>query len=193
MPYSLIRQRYSDVPGRGRVLGENVYLDKIPQDSKIFVFYFPHESLSYSELEIKLRKYGKESENGIFVNMGKIGSSTYFKMVEDFEIVSLPVIIVTGVQEVAVIETNEGEKTVYAKIDNKTLLNSPNKTMETIAEIVNLFILKKFSLIPQRVRGAERKALLLKIKDQIFEVFRNIKEISFGLTDGVLTLKFNGE
>ena len=94
MSYSLVHVKRQEA--RGRNLGENVYLDDLPNNSDVFVFYYPSTSAPYTELESKLRDYGRQTGGDVFINMGKVGDNKYREIVHDFDIGDLPVIVITG-------------------------------------------------------------------------------------------------
>ena len=75
MAYSLVRVREQEDPKR--VLGSNVYFDNLPADSSVFIFYYPNPGLYFGELETRVKTYGRQAGDKIFVNMGKIGDRNY--------------------------------------------------------------------------------------------------------------------
>lgn len=174
----------------GRVLGENVYLDNLPHNSKVFVFYYPHEAVPYIELNDGLKSYGRNSGTDIFVNIGKIGVDQYSKMVKEFQIDPLPVIIVTGTLEVAAITSGTGGNTAFVRIDNKYLLKNSTRTMQILAQIVNLFIAGKIREASERARKVQQIAVLASFKDSLISIFKEIQEVTVGVSDGTFSVKF---
>ena len=95
-------------------------------------------------LKNRLKEIGeKESGKDFFVHIGKIGGNDYDKMVTDFKIRQLPVIIITGKDTVATLRSQTSDSddlTAYVRLDNEYLLKNIERTMGAVGEIVNLFV-----------------------------------------------------
>ena len=185
MSYRLVLTK-NDQDG-GRILGENVFIENLPSASDIFIFFYPSESFSMESLETWLRNYDKKIGVKIFVNMGRIGDRNYQRIVRHFEIKTLPVIIITGKDDIASIKDGNDSKTVYVKFEGGSLKNL-ERTISFVEKAVNLLIDDKIKEAQQQTR----EFLFSTIKDSILRTFQNIQEISVGLLDGTFKVIFKG-
>jgi hypothetical protein len=191
MAYSLVHS--VNDPVSDRIIGENVYIENMPHDSDIFVFYYPSTSAPYTDLEDKLRAYGEKSEKAVFVNMSKVGGDKYSKIIKRFEIEGLPVIVITGRDTIAGLQTEDNkDKTVFVRLDKKNLLKDGGRTMEVVEEIVNLFMEGKISEAFRQAKASQHVAVLVRVKEIVSRLLTSIDEITIGLIDGSFKVKFKG-
>lgn len=129
MSYKLVLSQH--VNGTIRDIGENVFLDNLPEDYKVFLFYYPSAMLNV-ELENNLRSIGKLAGKNLFVNIGRLNDTKYTKIRNTFEIRELPVIVLTGIDALACIKHDGDYSTAYIRIDSKKLLSSVELTVKWV-------------------------------------------------------------
>jgi hypothetical protein len=85
-------------PEPGKDFGENVFLDNLPSDYKVYVFSYPAE-MPDTTLEDKLRDLGNITGNNLFVNVGRLDDPQHDKIVKLFGVnlkrVPFPVVLLT--------------------------------------------------------------------------------------------------
>src|SRR5262249_40601561 len=89
-------------------------------------------------LESALRDLGEMSGNNLFVNIGRLDDPEYDKIRNHFGIKPLPVIVITADPNLA--SPLDTYATGFVRIDSKTLLNSPERTINCVQEVLNLFL-----------------------------------------------------
>ena len=189
MAYSLVRIREQEDPKR--VIGSNVYFDNLPAESSVFIFYYPNPGLYFGELEARMKSYGQQTGDQIFVNMGRIGDKNYSRLVNEFRIDPLPVVIITGRDTVAMGQTDIGLETAYVRIDNKSLFKNLDRALNILGQIVNLYLSGRIAEGYKRAKNTQRTAILYSIKNSILAVLKSIEEISIDFVSGGFTLKRN--
>lgn len=127
------------VEGREKAVGENVFLDNLDYDYKVYLFYYPG-AMPNDELEEKLRTLGNITGNNLFLNIGQLNDRKFDMIREKFKIQTTPVIIITGIDGIASLKENSSLSTAYVRLDNEDLLKSVNKTIKCVQTIYYSFI-----------------------------------------------------
>jgi hypothetical protein len=146
-------------------------------------------------LERKLRNFGDITGKNLFVNIGRLNDPKYRKVKKTFDIVDLPVIIVTGIEGLASVRTERYFSTAYVKIDNKNLLNSPDLTIQSLERLFNLFLGGEIVEAMKQVTTDERNAIVSKVKQVVIKALKEIanflsdKDITVSLIEGKFELK----
>jgi hypothetical protein len=125
--------------GQERAGGENVFLDDLKHDYKVYLFYYPG-AMPNEDLENKLHKLGDITGKNLFVNIGQLDDPKFDTMKEKFEIRNLPVIVMTGIDGIASLGDEKHLSTAYVRIDNGERLKSVDSTLQCVQMIFNLFI-----------------------------------------------------
>lgn len=194
MPYKLILSEA--VEERTRAVGENVFFDDLSPDYKVFMFYYP-SAMPNQDLEAKLRNLGEMTGSNLFVNIGRYDDPNYDKIVNKFNIKKTPVIIVTGVDELA--SAPGIFSTAYVRIDNKSLLESSERLLECLQKLFHLFIAGKVAEAMSEYKKdklnlfASRFMEILKHGFQEIWQFIDRRDISFSWIEGKLELKRSGQ
>jgi hypothetical protein len=142
------------------------------------------------DLETKLRKLGEVAGTNLFVNIAKLDDPNYVKIVNKFNVKTLPTIIMTAIDKLAFSPAEYS--TAYVKIDDKRLLDSPELTFECIQKMFNLFIVGKIS---EAVREKNHDARISRFKGVINDALKGIQgylmkwDISFSFMGGKLEVK----
>lgn len=201
MTYRLIlTETFDEKP---RDIGENVYLDNLPDDYKVYALYYPGISPN-QVLEDKLRLLGDISGKNLFVNIGRRNDPSFSKIINRFEIRDYPVIIVTGIKELASLKI-ENDKLLtayiknYVKLDKKKLYDSVELIIRCIERQSNLFLDGKIAEAVKQTTKFEREATFSRLKAVLSNKLEGINEffsrrdiaISWSLTGGALELKQN--
>jgi hypothetical protein len=193
MPYQLILSE--PIVGKDRDKGENVFIDNLPSDYSVYLFYYPG-AMPNEELERKLRDLGEIAGNNLFVNIGRLNDPHYGQMARMFDIRNLPVVILTAIDRLASPLTEH--LTMYAKIDDKRLMDSPDLVLECSQTIHNLLIQGKIKEAMSQPKHMKRQALISRLKktvsNALVEIWNFVKdvEISVSLIEGRFELKHNG-
>ena len=108
----------SGMPEFKEGVDEDVYLDDIPSDYKVYLLYYPGPLLN-EDLENKLRTLGEITGRNLFVYIGRLDDPKYSKIASTFKIMKLPVIIITGVEGFASVKSGNYYSTAFVKLDNK--------------------------------------------------------------------------
>jgi hypothetical protein len=190
MSYRLI---LTERPREGeRMVGENVFLDDLPADCKVFLFYYPGQ-LRNKGLEQRLRELGNITGKNLFVNIGGLNDPRLGEIEKRFAIRKNPVVVVTAIDTLA--SPADEYLTAYARLDSKHLLDSPDRTIECVQELFNLFIQGKVSKAISRAKWQQRTELLAQIGNFFSDALKGIgdfiaeTDISFSFVEGKLELK----
>jgi hypothetical protein len=178
-------------------IGENVFFEGIPVEYKVYLFYYP-SVMPNEDLENKLRKLGEITGKNLFVNIGRLNDPNYSKIKKKFEITNLPVIIMTGIDEVASIEDGVYYSTAYVRLDNEKLLNSTDLTIKSLERLFNLFINQEIVQALKQAQKDGRNALVSYIKNEMSIVLKKLgrylseRDIGVSLFEGKFELKKSG-
>jgi hypothetical protein len=191
----LIEKPTPAVAGKPRDVGENVFLNNIPSNYKVYLFYYPG-SMGNDALEGGLRKLGEKTGHNLFVNIGQLDDPDYDTVTTRFEMKTLPAIVITAVSDLA--SLNNEYLSAYARLDSKQLLKSPEKTLQCVLEIFNLFLQGKVSEALAHAQSRQRAELLKRLGGLITDVLKPLlkfideRDISFSLFEGKFELKKAG-
>jgi hypothetical protein len=194
MPYKLILSEA--VEETTKAVGENVFFDDLSPDYKVFMFYYP-SAMANQDLEAKLRSLGGMTGSNLFVNIGRWDDPNYDKVVKKFNIKKMPVIIVTAIDQLA--SAPGIFSTAYVRVDNKSLLESPERLLECLQKLFHLFIAGKVSEAMKEYKKdklnlfASHFMEILKHGFQEIWQFIDKKDISFSWIEGKLELKGSGQ
>jgi hypothetical protein len=124
---------------REKAVGDNIFLANLPTSPKVFAFFYPGSD-DTSKVEERLRTLGQKTGDNLFINFGTLTDPDYDQAVECFGIGPLPVIVVTAVAPLAATPTG---KTVFVRLDGKSLIERPDVLVRTVEELFNLFLAGK--------------------------------------------------
>src|SRR5438094_408529 len=128
MAYQLVLSQGDGAKALGtKNLGEDVFLDDLSRDFKVYLLYYSG-AVPNEDLEARLRNLGKVTGNNLFVNIGRLGDPNYNKIKKKFAIKNLPVLLMTGVEELASAKSEPA--TAYVRLDSKAFLASPDAVIE---------------------------------------------------------------
>jgi hypothetical protein len=196
MAYKLI---FSECPVEGQItkdIGENVFLADLPNDYKVYVFYYGG-AMANEPLEERLRVLGNITGNNLFVNIGRLNDPQYDEVKKRFGIKQFPVIIMTAIDTLA--SPVDDYITSFVRLDSKYLLDSPDRTVECVQELFNLFILGKVSKAMSLAKQQQRAELLRELANVFATGFESLKDfiaerdIYISLLEGKFELKRSGD
>ena len=192
MPYQLVLSELKDEITRD--VGENVFFNNLPSEYEVYIFYYPG-AMPNVELESRLRNFGNITGKNLFVNIGRLNDPNYGKIRNKFNIMNLPVIIITASDFLA--SPPEEFSTAYVRIDNKKLLNSPD-LMECIQRLFNMFIDKKISEALSQFKKDQRDVFVTNLKSIVNNTLKGVwtfleeRDVSVSLIEGKFELKKSG-
>jgi hypothetical protein len=196
MTYQLI---LADPPVEGQIkkdVGENVFLAELPADYKVFAFYYAG-AMANEKLEERLRSLGNMAGKNLFVNIGHLNDPQYDKIERRFAIEKLPVIIVTALDTLA--SPPDEHLTAFARLDNKHLLDSPERATECVQQLFNLFIQGKVREAMSEAKWQQRQELLIVLGNFFAAAFKPVgdlifkRDISISVLEGKFELKQHGK
>ena len=134
--------------------------------------------------------------SNLFINIGRYDDPNYDKIVNKFNIKKTPVVLVTAIDELA--SAPGIFSTAYVRVDNKSLLESPERLLECLQKLFHLFIAGKVSEAMSEYKKdklnlfASRFMEILKHGFQEIWQFIDKRDISFSWIEGKLELKRSG-
>lgn len=197
MPYSLVFSDASDrLPGKRGMgekdIGENVLFADLPAAYKVFAFYYPGD-MTDPALETALRNLAAATGQNLFVNIGRLNDPQLDKIARRFEIEEYPVLIMTADPSLA---SAEGEtESAYVRLDDKHLLKSPERTVQTVTALFNLFLQGKVAEALASAKGRQRSEKIRMVTDFFAGSLRHVGnfvqslELSYSFIEGSLSLK----
>jgi|HubBroStandDraft_6_1064221.scaffolds.fasta_scaffold12255_6 hypothetical protein len=194
MPSRLIFYEAPD-PAQTRAVGENVFFNDVPPECKVFLFYYPG-AMPDQDLESKLRALGQRTGTNLFVNIGWLNDPQYDKIVKYFAIQRNPVIVITAVPDLA--SPFQDFATIYARLDSTQLLSSPERTLDCVLKLFNLYIQGKVAEAVVEAKSRERKELLRLVTRFMVNALKSIgefiaeRDISISIVEGKFELKRSG-
>jgi hypothetical protein len=193
MPYRLVLSEH--VEEKTRDVGENVFFDDLSSDYKVYMLYYPG-AMPNQDLEDKLKSFGTITGANLFINIGRLNDPNYEKIRNKFNIKKLPVIIVTAIDELASAPGNFS--TAFVRIDSKNLLNSPDRLMECLQKLFNLFIGGEISEAISEFKKDKLNVLVSQLKNMLKHAIKEIwefideRDISVSWIEGKFELKRSG-
>src|SRR5918992_2121694 len=94
----------------------------VHHDYKVFVLYYPG-TFRNREFEAKLHKLEDSLGKNLFIRIGRANDPDYNRISKLFGITKLPVIIVTGTEDIASLKRDTATSTLYVRIDDVNLLD----------------------------------------------------------------------
>jgi len=188
MGYQLI---LAEKPAEGKIdkdVGENVFFADLPAEYKVYAFYYGG-AMANETLVDRLRTLGELAGKNLFVNLGHLNDPKYDEIQKRFEIQKFPVIIVTAIDALA---SPAGEYlTAFVRLEGK-LLDSPDRTIECVQELFNLFLQGKVSEAMCHAKWQQRKELLNGLTSFFAGALKSLKEFVFerDISISILTGKF---
>jgi hypothetical protein len=197
--YRLVLSEPTDERGKKDV-GQNVFLSDLPYDYKVYVFYYPG-IMPNPVLEEKLRALGDDTGKNLFVNIGRRNDPNFDKIVARFGIRHYPVIVVTGVDELASLKIGDKFSSVYIqeyiKLDKHNVTESIDSTIRSVESLFSLFITGNVHDAIREIKRDQNQETISHIVDTITRQLRSVgkflseKDISISLMDGKFELRSN--
>jgi hypothetical protein len=191
MSYQLVLRE--PVGEKSKDIGENIFVDDLLDDYKVYLFYYPGAMPNY-ELENTLRNFGNITGKNLFVNIGRLNDPKYLKMRNTFSITNLPALIVTGVDGLAALKYENYYSTAYVRLDNQRL-QSIDLTIKSVERLFDLFIGGEISNALKEVEHEKRDMIVSHVKARVINALRQFaeylsdKDISVSVFEGKLELK----
>ena len=184
------------VLGPAKDVGENVFLDNLSAEYRVFLFYYPAE-MPNPALENRLRKLGESAGKNLFVNMGTFADPNYAKIVKRFGIERHPVIVMTAAHDLA--GPSDDFATTYVRLDSKHLLGSPDRTADCLQQLFDLFIQGRVADAIRKGKWTERKGLAAAVGNVFVQSLKVVgdfilsRDITVSVMEGKFELKRSGE
>ena len=160
----------------------------VPLDCIAYVFYVPG-MIKYEKLKETLLEHGKQAGTNLFVGAWRLDAKDLKAVLKKFKIKDSPAVIIFGKPSIAT--DGKSERTVYARIDNKRLLNDLPQAVESINGTCNLFMQDEFKKAMKEARNDEWRSsfkyYLEKIKSAIKE-FLDKHSVTFDIIKGQVIL-----
>jgi hypothetical protein len=195
MGYSLVLRARSDGEPGAKDFGENVFLDDLSADYKVFVFYYPGAMVDEA-MENKLKDLGRITGKNVFVNIGRLNDPQLSKIVSQFHIRNYPVVVVTALAGLA--SPPDEFLSAYARLDSKHLLGSPERTYECVQTIASLFMAGSVAEAVSKAKWTQRTEALKALAHfmsgplQAIGGFIADRDISVSVAEGKFELKKSG-
>jgi hypothetical protein len=164
--------------------GNNIFLEDIPMDCKVYIFYYP-DIVRNNLLEEGLQNLGKQAGKNLFVNIGSKTDARFDKIVSAFEIERFPVIVITASADLASLQDQGEISTFYVKQYVPSDTNdqvSINKILQAVQEIWLLFIRGKVKDAIQHAKTFKRKQISSNIMQIIKGALGKISSISISVS-----------
>jgi hypothetical protein len=129
----------------------NLEID-VPTNCDSYVFYVPG-MIEYEELKKTLLQHGEKTGTNLFVGAWRLDAEDLKAVLRKFDVKDSPAVIIFGNPLIAT--DGKSMKTVYARIDNKRLLNDLPKAVESINGTSNLFMRNEFKRAMTEARNDE--------------------------------------
>lgn len=172
-------------------VGENVFLSDLPDDYKIFAFYYPSTTRDPA-LEGALRGLGELTGRNLFVTMGSLADPAFDKIISAFQIKRFPVIIMTATADLA--GSVDAHVNVFARLDHSQLLSDSDRAITLVQELYALFLTGDIAAAISKAKWTQRSELLRAVGEVILRALRGIagfvadRDIKFSLLDGSFEL-----
>ena len=195
MVYSLVLTRPTEEGAKD--FGENIFFDQLSDKYRVYLFYYPGPILN-PDLEKNLRDFGVGTGKNLLVNIGRLNDPKFNQIVSAFKIRTFPVVIVTAIDNLASMKTDNYYSTAFVRLDNRDLLKNGDKTVECLGELFNLFISGQVSMAINQAGRDQRDASLSVLRSKIVSALTiigsalNEKDISVSLLEGKFEIKNRG-
>jgi hypothetical protein len=194
MPYELVLAKQPKA--LDKAVGESPLLSGISERYPCYALYYP-SAAGEPELEEALRKLGKAAGKNLFVSLGTLGDEEYPTIAKVFSVRRNPVVIVTALAEYAA--PPDQALNSYVRLDDPTLLSSPDRTLKCIQELSNLYLRGEVATALKAAHSAERAALLAAIGGYLAKALKTIgdfvaeRDISVSFAEGRFELNRAGK
>jgi hypothetical protein len=158
--------------GRPRRIGENVFLADVPDECKVFAFYYP-SSMRDEALDAALRSLGDMAGDNLFVNIGKLDDPAFDKIIKAFGITTFPVVVVTAASELAGTAGDEGS--VYVRLDDKRLLADTPRTVALLEQVYALFLRGEIAAAAATAERKQRAEIVRAVMSHVADALRGLK------------------
>ena len=178
-----------------RDVGENILFADLPTDYKVYALYFSGEPPD-SSLEDALRSFGKKTGKNLMMYMGSQGDPQLDRILARFEVKTYPVIIMTALADLA--SPVDDYVTTYARLDNLRLLSSPERTVQCVEKIFNLFLRGEVAQAISQAKKGQRAEILAAVLGLFGSAFKTIggfiseRDITLEWAVGKIELKRSG-
>lgn len=197
MPYQLVFTSPAEGESAegNKAVGENVFFADLPTDCKVYAFYFSG-AMPNPALESKLRDLGQKTGKNLYVNIAGLNDPQLGHVQAKFSIKKYPAIAITALAGLA--SPAMEHVTTFARLDGEKLFDSPDKTVECVQEVFNLFIQGKVAEAISQAKWAQRKELVAALTRYFTGALKSLgnyiatHDISFALAEGKLDLKKSG-
>jgi len=173
---------------------ENVLLEKLPLEYKVYILYYSGNFLN-KELANKLKAFGQSSGKNLLVNIIKTQDDPHLnKALAWFGIKTYPSVIVTALSTLSSPPTEYS--TAYKRIDNKRLLENTEVAFQLIQKTFILFIQGKIS---EAMRESNNDLRMFRAKALLSAAWEGVKsnlldrDFSFETIFGRINIKRKGD
>lgn len=191
MAFSLILNETPD-DETSRDVGENIFLRDLQEEYKVFAFYYP-SAMRDADLENALRGLGELTGKNMLVNIGRLDDPDFDRITGAFDIKSFPVVVMTGIAELAAPPGQE--ITTYVRLDNSRLLSDADRTVVVAQEIYGLFLRGAVAEAASKANWTQRTEGLRAVASSIVKGLQQIvdwiaeRDISISIMEGTFELK----
>ena len=156
--------------GRVRAVEQKVMIDNLPQKFKTYLFYFPGPNRTvYADTESSLIQFALDAGGNLLASV-ILNDHLQFELFSRlFEVKNFPTIVITANSKLASIKSGKVRSTLFSILENKRLLKNPEKTLDSVGKMFNLFLRKD-------VRGAQKQSK----KDQRFATLSHARDVFVG-------------
>lgn len=180
----------------GKDVGDNIFFSNLPDDYKVYALYYPG-AMPDLALENKLRDLGNITGKNLLVNIGRLNDPQYDRVVACFGVKNSPVIIVTAIASLA--SPLQDYCTAYARLDSQLLLDSPERTIECVQKLFNLFIQGEVQKAVASAKWSEHKEVLRSLSNLFTGALKSVggfiadRDITVSVLEGKFELKRSGD
>ena len=190
MPFQLVLKE--PPTENAKSVGENIFFENLPFDYKVYALYYP-AAMPDEALEAKLRALGAITGGNLLVNIGRLDDPQLDKIASLFQVKSYSVIIVTAVDALA--SAGAHYLSAYARLDSKHFLDSPDRVVDCVQRLFNLFIQGKVSDAIAKAKWSQRQELVAWVANVFTNALKSLggfiaaRDISVSLYEGKFELK----
>jgi len=195
MAYRLLLSQLADSATRDRDVGEDIFLQDLPTDYKVYLFYFSG-AMPDEDLEKRLRQFGQMTGKNLLVNIAGMRDPDYMKISKSFGIKVFPVIIMTAVDGLA--SSPDPPFTAFVRMDSPSLLGRADLTIQCVQKLFNLFLQGQIAEAMNQFRRDNRAAVIASLKSFMHETLKGLTdflkgwEVNISFIEGKLELKYEG-
>ena len=176
-------------PGATEKGNSTVVFSDLPKDYKVFLLYY-RAGMPEQELEDKLVDLGKNTGYNLLVNIGSAEDPSYGLITRRFNITKFPSIVMTAVPNLA---SPAGDSiTTYARLDSPKLFSSPDRTIQCVERLFNLFLQGEVAEAISKAKWTQRAEAARSVGGVVGNAIKNFidsHEWSFSFAEGKLEMK----